>query len=93
MTPTIVWVSRVRGIRVAITALTVTAMATLATWTTTAALDCEGVLLDDGSLFTITGGDTPDPGDGYAVTNDGGVPLWEFVRERDLHAIGYPSQR
>ena len=29
-----------------------------------------------------------------AVTNVDGVPLWDFVRERDLQAIGYPiSQR
>ncbi|MCY4112010.1 MAG: hypothetical protein OXF96_08735, partial [Chloroflexi bacterium] len=59
-----------------------------------AALDCEGVALDDGCLFTITGGDTIDPNDGFAVTNGGGVPLWDFVRDRDLQALGYPiSQR
>ena len=34
------------------------------------------------------------PDDGFAVTNADGVPLWDFVRERDLQAIGYPiSQR
>ena len=78
----------------AITALIVAAMATLATWTTTAALDCEGVHLDDGCLFTITGGDTADPNDGYSVTDFDVVPLWDFVLERDLQAIGYPiSQR
>ena len=59
-----------------------------------AALECDGIVLDDGCLFTITGGDTPEPEDGYAVTNADGVPLWDFVRERDLQAIGYPiSQR
>ena len=58
------------------------------------ALDCEGVALGDGCLFTITGGDTDDPNDGYAVTNADGVPLWDFVESRDLQAIGYPiSQR
>ena len=58
------------------------------------ALECEGITLADGCLFTITGGDTPNPNDGYAVTNADGVPLWDFVRERDLTAIGYPiSQR
>ena len=58
------------------------------------ALDCEGDALDDGCLFTITGGDTPDPDDGYAVTNLDGVPMWDFVRDRDLQAIGFPiSQR
>ena len=58
------------------------------------ALDCAGVALDDGCLFTITGGDTTEPNDGFAVTNADGVPLWDFVRARDLQAIGYPiSQR
>ncbi len=58
------------------------------------ALDCEGFTLDDGCLFTITGGDTSNPIDGYAVTNAAGVPLWDFVRDREAQAIGYPiSQR
>ena len=58
------------------------------------ALECDGIPLDGGCLFTITGGDTIDPDDGFAVTNADGVPLWDFVRERDLQAIGYPiSQR
>ena len=58
------------------------------------ALECEGVPLDGGCLFTITGGDTDDPDDGFAVTNADDVPLWDFVAERDLQAIGYPiSQR
>ena len=58
------------------------------------ALDCEGFTLDTGCLFTITGGDTSNPIDGYAVTNAGGVPLWDFVRDREAQAIGYPiSQR
>ena len=40
------------------------------------------------------GSDTPDPADGFAVTNADGVPLWDFVRDRDLQAVGYPiSQR
>ncbi len=53
-----------------------------------------GVPLDDGCLFTITGADTPEPTDGFAVTNAGGVPLWDFVRGKDPQAIGYPiSQR
>ena len=58
------------------------------------ALECEGIALDGGCLFTITGGDTDDPDDGFAVTNADDVPLWDFVRARDLQAIGYPiSQR
>ena len=53
-----------------------------------------GAPLGDGCLFTITGSDTPDPADGFAVTNADGVPLWDFVRDRDLQAVGYPiSQR
>ena len=58
------------------------------------ALECEGFDLDDGCLFTITGGDTSNPIDGYAVTNAAGVPMWDFVRDREAQAIGYPiSQR
>ncbi len=53
-----------------------------------------GVDLSDGCLFTITGSDTPNPADGFAVTNADDVPLWNFVRAKDLQAIGYPiSQR
>ncbi len=80
-----------RGLRAALLALAALA---LVAWPSAGALDCAGVALDDGCLFTITGGDTTDPNDGYAVTNADGVPLWDFVRERDLQAIGYPiSQR
>ena len=58
------------------------------------ALECDGFDLDDGCLFTITGGDTSNPIDGYAVTNAAGVPMWDFVRDREAQAIGYPiSQR
>ena len=69
-------------------------MASLTIWPSAAALECDGIDLDDGCLFTITGGDTADPDDGFAVTNADGVPLWDFVRERDLQALGHPiSQR
>ena len=58
------------------------------------AVVCDGTALDDGCLFTVTGGDTPDPDDGFAVTNAYDVPLWDFVKARDLDALGYPiSQR
>ena len=58
------------------------------------ALECEGTPLDGGCLFTVTGGDTLDPDDGFAVTNAYDVPLWDFVQARDLDALGYPiSQR
>lgn len=53
-----------------------------------------GIVLSDGCLFTITGSDTSEPTDGFAVTNADDVPLWDFVRDKDLQAIGYPiSQR
>ncbi|MCY3913190.1 MAG: hypothetical protein OXG43_08080 [Chloroflexi bacterium] len=72
----------------------IAATAALIVWPSVAALECEGIALDEGCLFTITGGDTSDPDDGFAVTNADGVPLWDFVRERDLQALGYPiSQR
>ena len=59
-----------------------------------AALECEGIPLDGGCLFTVTGGDTPDPDDGFAVTNDYDVPFWDFVKDQDRDALGYPiSQR
>ena len=55
------------------------------------AIECDGVALRDGCLFTATGGDTPDrDDDGYAVTNAGGIPMWDFIRDKDLQAIGYP---
>ena len=58
------------------------------------AVGCGGIDLEGGCLFTVTGGDTPDPDDGFAVTNADDVPLWDFVQARDLDALGYPiSQR
>ena len=58
------------------------------------AIECDGIALPDGCLFTITGGDTPYPNDGFPVTNADGVPMWDFVREQDRQAVGYPiSQR
>ena len=83
-----------RRLRAVLAVLTIAAAAALTVGPSVGALDCAGVALDDGCLFTITGGDTPDPDDGYAVTNANDVPLWDFVRDRDLQAIGYPiSQR
>ncbi len=70
------------------------AMLVLAVAAPVHAIGCDGIVLDDGCLFTVTGGDTPDPNDGFAVTDADGVPLWTFVRDRNLQAIGYPiSQR
>ena len=63
----------------------------------TQALGCGsevGIPLDGGCLFTITGSDTEEPADGFAVTNSDGVPLWDFVASKELEGIGYPiSQR
>ncbi len=85
---------RWRGHRLALAAVVVLAVVLLAVASPVRALDCEGVDLGDGCLFTITGGDTPEPNDGFAVTNVDGVPMWDFVRGKDAQAIGYPiSQR
>ncbi|MCY4111496.1 MAG: hypothetical protein OXF96_06105, partial [Chloroflexi bacterium] len=75
-----------RWLRPALAALAIVAVATLTVWPSAAALSCEGIAIDDGCFFPITGGDTADPDDGFAVTNADGVPLWDFVRERDLQA-------
>ena len=64
-------------------------------WPSAAALECEGVALDDGCLFTITGGDTTDPNDGYAVTNTPtAFRSGTSSASATCRAIGYPvSQR
>ena len=85
------------GLRTGLVIVLMAGVLTVSTTTPAQALGCGpevGVPLDDGCLFTITGGDTPDSDDGFAVTNADGVPMWNFVREQDLLAIGYPiSQR
>ena len=87
------WPPRWLALRLALAAVVAVA-AVITAWIPASALDCQGVVLDDGCLFTITGSDTPDPDDGYAVTNDHGVPFYDFVRARDVQSIGYPiSQR
>ena len=86
--------NRWRPLRMALAAVAIAGAAVMTAWTSAAALECEGVVLNDGCLFTVTGGDTPDPDDGYAVTNAHGAPFYDFVRARDLQSIGYPiSQR
>ena len=78
--------------RLCLAALVVALLAVLAP--SAGALGLRGLPLDGGCSFTITGGDTDDPDDGFAVTNADDVPLWDFVQARDLQAIGYPiSQR
>ena len=85
---------RWRGRRMALAAVVAAFAVLLALTTQARALDCEGIDLGDGCLFTITGGDTPESDDGYAVTNVLGVPMWDFVRDKSAQAIGYPiSQR
>ena len=79
-----------RPLRMALAAVVIAAAAAMHAWTPAAALECEGVALDDGCLFTITGSDTPDPDDGYAVTNAHGVPFYDFLRAHDVQSIGYP---
>ena len=82
-----------RGInRLCLAAVVTALLAALAP--SVSALECEGMPLDGGCLFTVTGGDTPDPDDGFAVTNAYDVPLWDFVKDKDRDALGYPiSQR
>ena len=61
---------------------------------TVRAVECDGIALSDGCLFTVTGSDTFELDDGFAVTNAGGIPMWDFVRGKSLQALGYPiSQR
>ena len=86
--------SRRRPLCATLTAVVIAVAVVMSTWTPAAALECEGVVLDDGCLFTITGSDTPEPDDGYAVTNAHGAPFYDFVRAHSAQTIGYPiSQR
>lgn len=82
--------NRWRPLRMALAAVAVAGAAVMSAWTPASALECEGVVLDAGCLFTITGSDTPDPDDGYAVTNAHGAPFYDFIRARGLQSIGYP---
>ena len=76
---------------------TIVSLLTAVTVSPTQALGCgpeAGIPLENGCHFTITGSDTAEPWDGFAVTNADDVPLWDFVASRELQAIGYPiSQR
>ena len=55
-----------------------------------AADDCPFTAVRDGCLYTNTGADTTDPFDGFAVTNEGGVPFWDFYRTLSPQDAGYP---
>ncbi|MDE2991639.1 MAG: hypothetical protein OXU21_11365 [Chloroflexota bacterium] len=50
----------------------------------------EGTPIDGGCLYTITGGDTPDPNDGFPVANTGGINWYSCVRTLGLQDVGYP---
>ncbi len=55
---------------------------------------CPFIGISDGCLYTNTGGDTPDPFDGFPVTNSDGVPFWDFYQELAPADVGFPiSQR
>ena len=51
---------------------------------------CPFTALDDGCLYTNTGADTADPFDGFAITNESGIPFWNFHRGLSVQAVGYP---
>ena len=78
------WRGHWRPVRVALAAVAIAGAVLTSAWTPAAALECEGVVLDDGCLFTVTGSDTPEPDDGYAVTNAHGAPFYDFIRALDL---------
>ncbi|MYB15721.1 MAG: SH3 domain-containing protein [Chloroflexi bacterium] len=47
-----------------------------------------------GRFFTQTGGDTPDPGDGYAVVDDSEARFWTAFEEfGGVAEVGYPVSR
>ena len=50
----------------------------------------EGTPIADGCLYTITGGDTPDPNDGFPVVNTGEINWYSCVRTLGLQDVGYP---
>ncbi len=58
-----------------------------------AADDCPFTAVRDGCLYTNTGSDTADPFDGFAVTNAGGIPFWDFYRSLSPQDVGYPISR
>ena len=49
-----------------------------------------GTPLTDGCLYTITGGDTADPTDGFPVQNVDGINWWTCLKTLDLQDVGYP---
>ena len=50
----------------------------------------EGTPLTEGCLYTITGGDTADPTDGFPVVNTATIPWYTCVSTLDLQDVGYP---
>ena len=49
-----------------------------------------GTSLTDGCLYTITGGDTADPTDGFPVVNTATIPWYTCVSTLKLQDVGYP---
>ena len=61
--------------------------------TSVQAIGCDphqGTPIEGGCLYTITGGDTPDPSDGFPVVDTGGIDWYSCVRTLDLQDVGYP---
>ncbi len=61
--------------------------------TSVQAIGCDphqGTPIEGGCLYTITGGDTPDPTDGFPIVNTGGIDWYSCVRTLDLQDVGYP---
>ena len=61
--------------------------------TSVQAIGCDphqGTPIEGGCLYTITGGDTPDPSDGFPVVNTGEINWYSCVRTLDLQDVGYP---
>ena len=57
------------------------------------AVGCEphqGAPIEGGCLYTITGGDTSDPNDGFPVVDAGGINWYSCVRTLVLQDVGYP---
>ena len=61
--------------------------------TSVQAIGCDphqGTPIEGGCLYTITGGDTPDPSDGFPIVDVGGIDWYSCVRTLDLQDVGYP---
>ena len=60
----------------------------------TASAQSQDFPIAGGWFFTQTGGDSPDPGDGYAVIDDEQAQFWKaFQASGGVEAVGYPVSR